>query len=122
MSMSLTSFEALTANFPDEKEAILRIANLIEGGIKSPSKTIFSTSRIISRAGQISTFTLASVLQQLEGEGILKKIIRLTSKDGIGIQDYTSLAEIPDEVLDRSRDVYVVVEPEDLQIYYQVLK
>ncbi|MEP6879271.1 MAG: hypothetical protein ABI865_10520 [Nitrosospira sp.] len=71
MNMYLTSLDTLTANFPEDKDAILRIANLIEEGTSS-KKNLFSVSRITNRAAPISQFTLAYVLQKLEGEGILK--------------------------------------------------
>ena len=119
--MSLTNFDTLTASFPDDKDAILRIAELIEES-STTTKTLFSVTRITDRAAPISQFTLAYVLQQLESLGILKKIIRVTSKEGVGIKDFTSILDIPETILDRNRDINIVVEPEDLHIFYQVVK
>ena len=115
------NFENLTASFPNDKDAILRIAELIEENSKA-KKAFFSVTRITDRAAPISQFTLAYVLQQLESSGILRKIIRVTSKEGVGIKDFTSILDIPETILDRNRDINIVVEPEDLKIFYQVVK
>jgi len=121
MSSSLSSLQNLTAEFPQEEEALDKLTRLISEGQNSSKNWELTINRIYDQSHFSSLFILAEVLQRLVDEGILQKIIRIETAEG-GIAEYTSLDEIPSIVHNWRNDRELIVDPSYLKTIYKLLQ
>lgn len=116
--MSSLNLDLLTSKFPQDIDAIYKLADLIENRVGK--NTELSLERIIDISNPSSNFAISSLLQMLVSQGIFKRIIRLEVNDS-AVKDYESLDQIPNIEHDWRNDVDVEVRPENLRIYYKIL-
>lgn len=119
MATSLKNFEPLTAEFPHDRDAILRLATLIDSAGDKGGK-VYSVKRIYDAAHFSSQLALAKVLHRLVQTGVFQKIIRVEFDSLGGVKDFSSIEEVPEVIHDWRRDIDVVVQPQHLHVLYQV--
>lgn len=121
MNISSVNLEYLTAEFPSNKETVARVVDFFksrtQGG--SASQKVFSINRIYDVIEPPSQAVLAKVLRRLVQEGLLDEFIRVEF-DSMGVGDFPSLSDVPEEIYDWHRDVNVTVQPEQLRLYYKI--
>ena len=82
---------------------------------------IFSSSRIYDKTRPSSVLVLARILEGLISENILEMVVRVESPySGVGIADFPSIANVPDVIYDKSRDIEIEVSQENVKTFYRV--
>lgn len=115
--MFLPKFDALIARFPAERRAIENLVELLSS--KRFREVTFD--HLVARLNPDSIENLAFILAELTASGILDRVIRVESpRDKGGIQDYSSLKDIPTRIHDWRTDEDVDVTPDTLRVIYKL--
>lgn len=117
--MPSAEFDNLTAEFPQEREAIVRLLDYIQSG-SSRSQRVLPLKRLFEIAHPSSQFALVQILSELVEQGLIEKIIRVESSSLGGIQDFPSIEEVPSTINDWRTGATIEVQPENLQLYYKL--
>jgi hypothetical protein len=116
--MSTINSETLINNFPQDRDTVQRLLAIFEdnqGRLKE-----FTLKRLFDRTTPRSELALAQILNHLVNTGAIKRIVRVESPNLGGLQDFSSLMEVPEVIHDWRRDVDMCVTPEDINILYEV--
>lgn len=73
----------------------------------------------------ISVSQLSLALDELERQGKVKRILRVESPKGGGVEDFEdfdSVDELPDQIADWRSDKTLTVTPENVRVIYRVLE
>jgi hypothetical protein len=114
--MSLPIFDALINKFPDEQTAIMRLAELV-GGERSRQMTF---DHLVVKLAPNSVENLAVILAELTKLGLVRRFIRLESPRGGGVEDYSSLEDVPERIHDWRTDEDIEVTPQNLRVFYML--
>lgn len=119
--MFAEKFLALTSKYPQNADALTRIALYFEDiekrygsgftRIKLDPQRLFE----ISGAGSVSR--LSSVIAQLISERLIERRIVVKSFGGSGVE-YRSMAEVPNIQRDPDRDIDIEVTPDNISTIY----
>ncbi|CAA2108195.1 hypothetical protein [Variovorax paradoxus] len=104
-------------------DAYERLLGFVASEIKKDNAEakVFSTNRLVQAAGAVSPATLAYVLSKLVQEGWLEQFLRVETLSGRGIEDFSSLADVPEEVYDwPETHENIRVTPNNLRVYYKL--
>jgi hypothetical protein len=115
MKKSSRTFEALIGKFPNEREAVERLARLVDS--PTAREMTFDHLQLLVRAS--APETLAGMLTELTRIGILRRVVRVESRSHGGIQDFESATEVPDRIFDWHIDEEIKVTPDLLRVVYQ---
>ena len=117
--MSSINFSSLISEFPEERDAVARLENLLRdasarhmdsaNGDVLPEWTI---QRLYQVSHPSSQRALARILTRLVEKGVLRQIVRVESDTHGGIGDYDSILEIPETMYDQflGRDIDVRID------------
>lgn len=82
----------------------------------------FSTKRLIDVSGDVPSISLAGMIVGLVETGVLEQFVRVETNGGEGLEDFDSLAHVPNEVYDwRDSHELIRVTPANLHIYYRLI-
>lgn len=120
MNMSLANLDDLIVKFPQDQDAIQRLAELVDDNSETAGK-IFSLQRLYDLASPSTTIVFAHLLNHLVATGVMKKIVRVESPILGVIEDFSSMTEVPETILDWRQDLTIEVKPENIRVLYQVV-
>lgn len=115
--MSLPNFAALISKFPNERKAIERLAEFLEGG----SRYELTFEHLVARVRPSSVESLTLILAELTRAGDLRRVIRVESRDQGGIADFASVQEVPSSLHDWRTDEDIEVTPDSLRVIYKAV-
>jgi hypothetical protein len=104
-------------------QAYKRLVSFLEGQrAKAGSGVrVFSTNRLVDVAGEVPSVGLAGILAQLVEDGLLEQFLRVETALGVGLEDFSSIEQVPDEVYDwRDSHESLRVSPANLRVYYRI--
>lgn len=119
--MSTINLKVLIDKFPEDRETIQKLLNIFAEESERAQQKEFSVNRLFDRVSPRSVLALAQILNYLENDGALQKIIRVESPNYGGIADFSSLFDVPEVIHDWRRDVEMFVTPDDINIFYKVI-
>lgn len=119
--MSTINLKVLIDKFPEDRETIQKLLNIFAEESERAQQKEFSINRLFDRVSPRSVLALAQILNYLENDGALQKIIRVESPNYGGIADFSSLFDVPEVIHDWRRDVEMFVTPDDINIFYKVI-
>lgn len=111
--MFLTSLKNLTPEFPREVEALSRLDSLLASS-KNGEK-LFTLANLYETANFSSQYVFNYVLNKLLEYGDIEKIVRVETELG-GIEDFSDLEEVPDQLYDWRVGETINVKPEFIKI------
>lgn len=121
MNMFAEKFSILTTKYPQNADALMRLASYFEGmekrhgdrykQIKLDPQRLFD----ISEAG--SAGRLCSVISQLISEKLIRRKIIVRTPSGGGVE-FNSIADLPQILRDPDRDIDIEVTPEIVSTIY----
>ncbi len=123
--MSSLKLDELTDKYPLERDTIDRLIDLIskDSDSQQASQPAYTVSRLIEKLSPNSNFVLIEMLSFLVEKGITEKILRVVSPyTNTGLQDYSSIEEIPSEIHDITSDVEFVVSLENIELLYKFIQ
>ena len=123
MSTSYPKSEPSTPENPAVTQAYKRLVSFLEGQrAKAGSGVrVFSTNRLVDVAGEVPSVSLAGILAQLVEDGLLEQFLRVETALGVGLEDFSSIEQVPDEVYDwRDSHESLRVTPANLRVYYRI--
>lgn len=116
--MSLTGFERVLRRYPQLSAELERLRTLVERPSEEPRELTFE--RIFGTVSPISKRALTLLLAECIHEGILSRIIRVNSPaTQTAITEYSSIEEVPEQLLDRFTGEFIEVLPERLEVVYK---
>lgn len=122
MNMSSVNLENLIVKFPQERDTIQRLGNLISENSENPSNKVFTLQRLYDLASPSTALVFAQLLNELVERNIIKKIVRVESPSLGGIADFSSITEVPTTINDwQQDDMAIEVKPENIRVLYQVI-
>jgi hypothetical protein len=115
------NLENLIVKFPQEQDTIQRLAGFINDNHNKPEK-VFTLQRLYDLASPSTAFVFAQLLNDLVEVGVIKKIVRVESPILGGIEDFSSITEVPDTITDwHQDDITIEVKPENIRVLYKVM-
>ncbi len=121
MNMSLTNLNDLIIKFPQDSDTIQRLDIFISENSKVSGGKVFTLQRLYDLASPSTTFVFAQLLNYLVETGVMKKIVRVESPSLGGIDDFSSITEVPEEIYDWRQERIIEVKPENIRVLYQVV-
>lgn len=110
------------ADAPLGPDARRRLLELFEGAQQDPVHRYYDLSRLIQLISPSDPAALTLALKYLADNNLVRRIVRLESPTThIGIHDYSSIQDIPDEIYDPTSDSYVKVHPDLLSVGYELV-
>lgn len=119
--MSTINSKVLIDKFPEDRETVQKLLNIFAEESERAQQKEFSINRLFDSVSPRSVLALAQILNYLENDGALQKIIRVESPNYGGIADFSSLLDVPEVIHDWRRDVEMFVTPDDINIIYKVI-
>lgn len=121
MSGSSINLEPIRNRHPSEAESIKRLEDVLATAFstKSGPRYRWTLDRMCNLVSPRSRDELALILGELVARGMLDYEIHVESPESHEvIGRFQSLKEVPDEVLDRSRDIRIPVSADSLRFIY----
>ena len=119
--MSSINLDSLISQFPEETEAVRRLASLIESSHDSGQAVHELTAqRLFDCAMPSSQRVLARILGCLSEQGVLRRIFRVESDSLGGIGDFDSLDSIPSIMHDWRTDREIEVRLDQVRLFYRI--
>ena len=121
MSMSSKKLENLISNLTDnQRDAINRFEHYV-CSTDIHNDLFLTINRLYDILSPASQGSLAKLLGDLVDAGLLKLVVRIESPEtGGGIEDYSSITEVPDTLHDIYSDHEFHVNPENIKILYKL--
>jgi len=123
--MFAEKFLLLTSKYPQNADALARIASYFEDMERRQGERLFALKlepeRLFDISGAGSLSRLSSVIAQLITEKILKRQLIVRVGHGSGVS-YSSIDEIPNFIRDPDLDIEVEVTPDKIKTIYVPVK
>lgn len=117
MSMFLSKYDSLIAEFPEEGAAIFRLCQFLDSpGL--PVSAEFKAARLFDIAKPSSKRVLVLVLSRLVQKGLMRRFVRVESDAMGGIGDYSSASHVPPVIFDARLGIDVEVRLDQLHLMY----
>lgn len=118
--MSSVKLRPLIREFPEEREAVARLARFIETSRRPGKDRFYTFERFFDVAEPSSQRVLLGIVTRLVQQGVLKKLVRVESVAGGGIQDFDSLQDVPERLFDTRQGYEVEVQPEQVRLMFKL--
>lgn len=106
---------ALISEFPEERESVARLGNLIH----SSKHREMTLDHLILTLSPHSVESLVRILERLALEGTVARLYRVESPKSKGkIKDFASFEDIPETIYDDKTGTELQVTPRDLRVIY----
>lgn len=123
--MFAEKFLLLTSKYPQNADALTRIASYFEDMEHRQGERVFSIKldpeRLFDISGAGSLSRLSSVISQLISEKIIKRQLIVRVGHGSGLA-FSSIDEIPSVIRDPDLDIEVEVTPDKIKTFYVPVK
>lgn len=119
--MSSINSEALINKFPQDRETIKRLLSILNDSEAQKRQKELTLKRLFDLTSPRSEVVLAQILNHLTKIGVLQRIVRVESRNMGGLEDFSSITEIPEVIHDWRRDIDMYVTPDDINILYKVI-
>lgn len=117
MSMSSINLGEITGRFHEGRGTTRRLEKLASSW--KPGD-VYTLDRLYDLVAPSSVQTLSLILGELTQRGILQQFVRVQSPTGGGIEDFSSILDVPQTMHDWRTDKEIEVGPENLQIVFKV--
>src|SRR5258708_6770163 len=92
MSISLQKFDDLTAEFPEDRDLLMRLRDLVI----APKQREMTLDHLALKLHARSSTTLAQILEKLTSAGVIRRVFRIESpKTKASIKDVESFLDVP---------------------------
>lgn len=119
--MSSDKFDSLIAEFPAEQDAVSRLGEHLRELCAESRTPELPARRAFDIAKPSSSRILAKILARFVDYGFLKAAYRVQSDSLGGIDDFPSLQEVPDVLVDwRAGDRLINVRMDQIELIYKV--
>jgi len=118
--MSSVNLQALIAEFPKYSDSVRKLVAHLETANPDSRESVYDIARMSSISNIRSPQELARVLAALVRAGMLRQFVRVENGTGGGIEDFSSLGDVPDEIHDWRNDVTMQVTPDKLRLCYKI--
>lgn len=118
--MSTINSETLINNFPQDRDTVQRLIAIFDDSQEQTRRNEFTLKRLFDRTLPRSEIALVQILNYLVNTGSLKRIVRVESPNLGGVEDFSSLMDVPEVIYDWRRDIEMCVTPENINILYKV--
>jgi len=103
-----------------QQDALKRLDDYIHG-LNDAQDITLTINRLYDILHPSSRSVLAVMLAGLVRDGVFEKIVRVVSPgSGTGIEEYSSISEVPEVIHDIYRDVEMEVSTENIQTLYKL--
>jgi hypothetical protein len=119
--MSTISSETLISKFPQERDTIQRLLDVLNDNEGTTRLKEYTLKRLFDLTSPRSELVLTQALNYLVKGGVLRRVIRVESPNQGGLKDFSSLMDVPDKIHDWRRDMEMNVTPDDINVLYQVV-
>lgn len=122
MSTSFLSYSASTPEPFDMAQAYVRVSNFLAKEIAKGHMTrTYTSQRLGDIAGELPKLMLAQLIVRLITEGQLVQFVRIKNKNGRGLMDVKSLADVPQTVYDSAETFEEIpVLAENIEVTYRL--
>lgn len=112
------SFETIASKHPSEREAIAKLREILYRPNRQEAE--FTLNRLCDLVTPRDREEFAVILGELARGGLVKLVVRVISPSTQGgVQDYSTLDEVPEVVHDWRTDSLLHVGPENLRVIYK---
>lgn len=115
-SMSLST---LINKYPDKADTFKRI-NQLWVGSTTISENVYTLSKLLDMLCLNSSLDSVMTIKTLEKEGVVLKVLRVESPALGGLEDFSSLVDIPNVIEDFRTGLEFIVKPENILILYKI--
>lgn len=112
--------EPLIREFPEESDAVRRLAAYLASSQDQTRAKEFTVERIFELAETSSQSVLLGILHRLCQQGVLQKRIRVESAQGGSIKDFDAVSDIPMFLHDWRVGRDVEVDTDHLRLIYRL--
>jgi hypothetical protein len=105
-------------NYHERRQELKKLGDLYEqaGGIDR--EVIFPLPVILDKLCMAPSSSTYDFIKKLEGQGFLKKVVRVESPSNAGLGDYSSILELPDYIDDYTTDTMLKVTMDNVRVLY----
>lgn len=119
--MSSISLDTLINEFPEERDAVGRLAALLDPTSASKSTVReLTVQRLYDLISPSSQRVLSKILIRLVQEGVFEQVVRVESDALGGIGDYASVADIPHVIFDSRMGRDIEVRLDQIRLIYKL--
>ncbi len=116
--MRSVSLDSTISRFPQERKALGRFSALLNSLTEERDYTF---EHLYRKVRPSSPEVFALILADLVNRGLVTKLIRVESPVGKGgIADFSTLADVPQEIHDWRTDRDLPVQPENLRVFFKL--
>jgi hypothetical protein len=108
----------LTSKYPD-KAGVFELISKFNQVSPEISENVYTLSKLLDKLSLNSSFDSALVINILQKEGIISKLLRVESPSLGGIGNFSSISEIPNVIHDFRTDTEIEVSPDNILVLYQ---
>jgi hypothetical protein len=113
-------FNRLIHEYPANAHALARLSSFLDEEMRdSTAPREYSVSRLVDIVAPVTIPKLTSMLELLVEEGVFDRLIRVESPAIGGIEDFTSIVDVPSEILDSHTGLMLAVTPDRLKLIYR---
>lgn len=118
--MSLTKFDTLINEFPEESAAVSRLVELVRTGRDRPGRIEYRPNRLYDVLKPSNYRVLVQILASAADKGLIKRSFRVLSSSGGGIEDFDSIIDIPLEIFDNRTGKHVEVSQDQIEMIFVI--
>ena len=118
--MFSAKFSNITERFPSTTKALRLVERYLEdAAAQQRLGKLRLEPQLLQKISQVeSSHELAVLISLLLSEHILRRVIVIESSAGGGVAEFSSIDEVPEQLHDHHRDMWIVVTPDVLRTYY----
>lgn len=120
--MSSASLDTLFNEFPEERDAVERLAAFINSTPESGPVRELPISRLYDLIAPSSQRVLAKIISRLVQQGVFKQVARVESDAMGGIGDFDSITDVPPVLYDSRMGRDVEVRLDQINLIYRLQK
>ncbi|MES1983238.1 MAG: hypothetical protein V4443_12295 [Pseudomonadota bacterium] len=118
--MSSANLDTLIAEFPEEKDAVDRLARILDSKPVSGAIRELTVQRLYDLIHPSSQRVLAKILERLVQQGVVEQVVRVESDALGGIGDFNSIIEVPPVLFDSRTGRNIEVRFDQIRLIYKL--
>jgi hypothetical protein len=118
--MSSANLDTLIAEFPEERDAVKRLADILNSAADSGATRELTIQRLYDLIHPSSQGVLVRILARLVQQGIIRQVVRVESDAFGGIGDFHSITEVPPVLFDSRTGRDIEVRFDQIRLIYKL--
>ena len=118
--MSSPNLDTLIKEFPEERDAVRRLADFLGSSSTSGQTRVLNAQRLYDLIHPSSQRVLAKILARLVQQGIVKQLVRVESDARGGIGDFDSIVDVPPVIYDSQTGHDIEVRFDQIRLMYRL--